>query len=77
MDNTMEILKAKAEAVRALADALAKAVQTGQVGGPDSAVAFAGHWASAIESMIPQPTECEAEDEASLKDLELECCCCC
>jgi hypothetical protein len=53
MTNTTEILQAKAEAVRALADALSKAVQTGQVGGPSGAVAFAENWADAVESMLP------------------------
>jgi len=75
MDNTTEILKAKAEAVRALADALN--AQRGSFSGVGPAVRFAESWAAAVESMVPQPTEREtsiaqadAEDEASLKALE-------
>jgi len=75
MDNTTEILKAKAQAVRALADAM-KADENINA----SAVRFAENWAQAIESMVPQPTEREtaiaqadAEDEASLKALEIRC----
>jgi vacuolar-type H+-ATPase subunit E/Vma4 len=75
MDNTTEILKGKAEAVRALADAM-KADENINA----SAVRFAENWAQAVESMVPQPSEREAaiaqadaEDEASLKALKARC----
>jgi hypothetical protein len=48
MTSTDEILRAKAEAVRALANAL-KADDNSNT----SAVRFAENWASAVESMVP------------------------
>jgi hypothetical protein len=53
MTSADEILRAKAEAVRALADALGSAVRTGRIGGPESAADFAMDWAAAVESMLP------------------------
>lgn len=52
MDNTTEILKAKAEAVRALADALASRTDLSGAG----AIRFVQDWAQAVESMVPATT---------------------
>jgi hypothetical protein len=52
MTSTDEILRAKAEAVRALADAL-KADENIDA----SAVRFAENWAAAVESMVPATTD--------------------
>jgi hypothetical protein len=65
MTSTNEIIRAKAEAVRAMADALTNAVRQGWVSGPNTMVRFVENWAAAVESMVPAPVI--DQDQANLE----------
>jgi hypothetical protein len=69
MSEVTEILKAKATAVRALADALETAVSAGQAASAEQLVDLAEIWAQAVESMVPAEPVTEAKPPAKLQDM--------